>query len=685
MMSDLWFRFLWVHFQILQICQQVTPSGIIRTLSMLPSDLNKTYSAIMEKIKPIEPAGELAEKALKWLLFAVRPLSPTELIMAISVDPMTRNTDTEGLTVERILGICQNLVVFDKKLDVLRFAHFSVQEFLLPRFEPNEWHRDAAEVCLTSLLDQDTVTRSTLMDYSTFYWPVHVEMAVGESMVLSKLWKEFLSSPSPAYNAWARKVSEKFTELYHTESETLAPIIVASYYKLFDISIYLLNAGANPNTCNAESRTPLHFCSAQGNEKITQLLLEKGAIVNSRDQYGRTPLSLAAEFGHAGVIGALLTAKGDVKSGNDGRTPLSWAMEKGHEKSVQALLEQVGVDVNNKDGTGPTPLLWAMDNQYVSLVEKLIKTERVDMNTKDGHGRTLLFWAVENNSEILVRMLLEIGMDVDGGSDRLSQVLTWAAASGSEKVARILLRKGAKINMRDTEYGQTPLSWAAESGHERVVKLLLAEGAEVDARDTEYGRTPLSWAAENGHAEVVQILLSQRGVNVNSKENESGQTPLSSAAESGHEDVVKLLLLVKGVNRVTKDNSGRTPLSWAAEGGFVPVVKMLLEGNRAGNEVDSKDTEYGRTALAWASRNGHEEVVRMLLENGGVDVNSNDRTGRTPMSHARLTVVRELLEYNGVIDSGERLSGSENGEGNESDEGSEVELSSDSDYYGGDL
>lgn len=51
-----------------------------------------------------------------WILYAIRPLTPMELIAAISMIPLALGFDTNGLTVKTILDVCQNLVVFDEKL-----------------------------------------------------------------------------------------------------------------------------------------------------------------------------------------------------------------------------------------------------------------------------------------------------------------------------------------------------------------------------------------------------------------------------------------------------------------------------------------------------------------------------------------------------------------------------------------
>jgi ankyrin repeat protein len=77
---------------------------------------------------------------------------------------------------------------------------------------------------------------------------------------------------------------------------------------------------------------------------------------------------------------------------------------------------------------------------------------------------------------------------------------------GHEAVVELLLEKGADMESRDMNYGQTPLWCAAKEGHEAVVKLLLEKGADVESKDR-VGRTPLSGAARGGHKAVVKLLL----------------------------------------------------------------------------------------------------------------------------------------------------------------------------------
>jgi ankyrin repeat protein len=79
------------------------------------------------------------------------------------------------------------------------------------------------------------------------------------------------------------------------------------------------------------------------------------------------------------------------------------------------------------------------------------------------------------------------------------------------------------------------------------------------------------------------------------------------------------------------------------------VVKLLLD--KEGVDPDSKDSS-GKTPLSWAAEKGHEAVVKMLLDKEGVDPDSKDIYGQTPLSWAagrrHEAVVKLLLDKEGI-------------------------------------
>ena len=96
-------------------------------------------------------------------------------------------------------------------------------------------------------------------------------------------------------------------------------------------------------------------------------------------------------------------------------------------------------------------------------------------------------------------------------------------------------RKGAGVNTRGTDYGETALIAASQEGHIDVVQALLDKGADVNVKANN-GTTALIAAAQEGHIEVVRALL-DKGADVYAKNN-GGVPALIIAALMGHKEVV---------------------------------------------------------------------------------------------------------------------------------------------------
>jgi ankyrin repeat protein len=67
---------------------------------------------------------------------------------------------------------------------------------------------------------------------------------------------------------------------------------------------------------------------------------------------------------------------------------------------------------------------------------------------------------------------------------------------------------------------------------------------------------------------------------------------------------------------------------WAAKDGHGAVVKLLLAED--GVDPDSQDN-IGQTPLGWATGNGHEAVVKLLLARDDVNLDSKDNYGQPPL------------------------------------------------------
>jgi ankyrin repeat protein len=216
-------------------------------------------------------------------------------------------------------------------------------------------------------------------------------------------------------------------------------------------------------------------------------------------------------------------------------------------------------------------------------------------------------------------------------------VLCWAARNGNESLMRRLLAEpGVQPDLRDSA-GRTPVSYAAESGAEGVVKLLLASQlVAADSKD-ENGVTPLWWAIINGRENVVKLLLDYNADVPKIEDVEKLRSLLFDVAIYNWTTILKILVDHSdddgGFLATTTDCAGRTLLLNAAENGNEAILEILLSKPSAASGLNIRDN-CGRTALWYAASKGHDAVVRILLAQDGIDVNSMDNQGITPLSDA---------------------------------------------------
>ena len=220
-------RFLWASLQLELLCAVKLEADVRAILGQLPPKLEQLYCEIHEKLIKSQP-GEVGKlivyRILKWLLCARRQITSAELRSAVVL-----NTDVSlsDLSKERVLELCHNLVILDDGLDVFRFAHLSVREFLekQPQYSLASCHLLAAEACLLQLIAASKspaahsfLTRKYGKDpheelilttgkasgafhhYATLFWHRHCQMAGEEERVknacFAKIFRSFLVEDS---------------------------------------------------------------------------------------------------------------------------------------------------------------------------------------------------------------------------------------------------------------------------------------------------------------------------------------------------------------------------------------------------------------------------------------------------------------------------------------------------------
>lgn len=135
--------------------------------------------------------------------------------------------------------------------------------------------------------------------------------------------------------------------------------------------------------------------------------------------------------------------------------------------------------------------------------------------------------------------------------------------------------------------------------------------------------TPLRWAAKEGYKEIVWSLLETGQADVNTKSEENGwcYTTLEWAIENNDEEVAQLVLDLGQV-----ENGHRLDALSFAASREKKMVLLLLDTEQF--DVNSQ-CENGGAPLRYAAEEKDEEIVQLLLSMGRLDLNWNDKDGRT--------------------------------------------------------
>jgi ankyrin repeat protein len=379
--------------------------------------------------------------------------------------------------------------------------------------------------------------------------------------------------------------------------ECTALLILCSLDSIpLDAVKYLLDHGAEPQVCDDEKLTCLHFAAARGNLEVCKLLLARDEVdVDAEDDSGESPLHHAFRFPNVSgeLIQLLLDRKPNVNAQDkDSQAPLYEACSVGNVAGAALLLDYRDGDI------------------------------RVDINDDEKiFGHTALHASVKASSLELVKLLVS---------------------------------RGADMSLKDKQ-GHDPIFQAAEEGEDEILAFLLGSWkdrgfdmqflAQVDIN----GHTPLHRAAAKGHTACVEVLLQQGdGKHLSMQLNHNGATPLHSAARRGHFASTKLML-DNGADPMARTNKNETPLALAFDGvrrrtsndelsRFISAITLLVECVPI--------TETGVDVLEWAIEQRLEDLCRLLAPQS----NSPNEDGWKPLTLARHLGHTDLASL--LIDTG---------------------------------
>ncbi|KAI9857208.1 MAG: hypothetical protein M1813_008570 [Trichoglossum hirsutum] len=680
--------FLWVHFQLVDLCEAASVSDIRETLRNLPKGMAETYARVLQKIKESHTNMALAQRVFMWIICAKRPLLIAELREAVAFRPTDKSWNAEKIPeASRMIQACRSLIVLGDD-ETVRLAHHTVQQFLLepptkdsiPEFHFQLPQADvgAGEICVAYLSFSDFERQITILGpnnslpASDIPSPAsildRVATSFGLGYIISGIFK--LRKYMHTGNTGQRRLDfdvARFAGIKKPPSPSLREkyvfldyaienwIVHTSYFSEDNTTMWkpfeylamdrpmpfdIRNWG-NSGVPNSLPYTGLfHWAIHAGHVPFLKLLLQLPKGSSLHDYYRQEPdkgqsiILRASSHGHGSVIELL--AKEACIDGTD-KGLLVKVAECGYDFTVRLLLEY-GLCLEAKTEA----LTRAAETGHTAVMRILLENEPPFALGDRWYRKTLIEAAKKGHDGVLVVLLSKSAsfeaavtdLEVEWGST----VLHADVERGLDEVVRLIAEEWTDINSK-TSHGSTALHLAAANGHEIVLRLLIEKGANI-AAETGSGETALHYAAANWHEALVR-LLTEKGANA-AAEISSGWTALHHAAANGHGAIVRLLI-ENGADVASKTSSGETALHWSAGNGHEAVVRLLTE---RGADVVAK-ANSGGTALHWAAGNGHEAVVRLLVKKGA-DIAAKISSGETALHYAagngNETVARLLAE-----------------------------------------
>lgn len=637
--------FLWAVLVLLNVREAFEDGErqdrLIEVVESTPEDLTSLFQQSISLISTNE--RDDAFHMFIWVIFAGRPLTPTEYRYAIAFrnpfngkeaceeSPSFIKSDDQlaKLLRKRSRGLIELVATRNSQPCFVQPFHASVKEFLLadglqmisPPLTRNialEGHIRLKEACLNYLKMESLpagdarsrhyeiwdARRKLASEYASlpflsyaidflFEHAAEIERAPNFD---SKFWEELVQNNDRVSKRWGNyfclvemgrhKLEHKPTILYAT-----------SLYGLSSSTKALLQLGHDPNIKGGHLGFPLQAAASRGHANVVEVLVLNGARIDDQGGFYGNALQAAAYEGHR-TVAELLLKNGAALDGKGGYygTPFHAAACKGFRDIVQLFLDNgASIDIS---GT-----YWSNSTQQ----------------TMKGN---VIFAALTEGHKELAEMLLQKS---DNIKQRDKRIIMIAASRDYEKILDMCLNQSEDVGTLGSEVNSA-LPMACSAGHEGIVRKLLDYTSNIDSHGTYADRlsyslsrgSALEAAVSQGHERIANILIS-KGATINKLSGDYKHALLAAISGGSNRLVDKLLQegadpKAKGWfwNHVAHRMEMGTALYAASFYKDPNMVQSLLLAGADANELHGS----GRYALLAAVSSGREDTVRALLAHG---------------------------------------------------------------------
>ncbi|MCJ1248752.1 hypothetical protein MMC30_005971 [Trapelia coarctata] len=548
--------FLWVAFQIQDLCQQQSDEEIVNALHDLPKSLPEVFDRIIQRLKNPDP--KRAQRIFKWIATARRPLTLEELREAICVEPCQTALVAARMVnnMHQALACCGSLVTIDEEQCTVHFAHHSIKQHLISKATEGtmaQYHLsmpeaeiEAGEICVTylnfSMFDR-RIRKIPQPGLDSVAYPAQfVKQTLPQTNLAAKIALSYLRDRKFSSTAVHRQLEDTAEASSSQVNRPYAAFL--EYAREF----WLVHTRRIPK------------------ESTEIWRLWSRLIDNDNDTHNKPWTTLDWETLSSKVI--------QFVADNDHEVLLRHTLARDEFQNIYKSLRSSG-----------TPL-------HLALLEKWWESSSARK------FRLIAKTLFGMNQRNLLGILLETPKLQILQNELFIPIVT----SGD---VELLIRNLAQGGSWDFEIHRR---WALEYG------LTLLQGGHVDAYGggVSFHWTPLMLAVELGQTELVQYMLSLSPDSARLGEtlfNWDLNPHFILAVMRNHKDIALLLLQSDRVEPNQSTGEGWTPLFYAAHKGYSDVAAYLV---RMGGNVLHRAKD-GRSAEDVARAAGHSNPHRSFL------------------------------------------------------------------------